>query len=133
MTLGVRALAFDTEGRLLLVKHSYVSGWHLCGGGIDRGETAVEALTKELREEANVELGDPPQVLSVHHNTRITRRDHVIVYRCANVRQTAAKTRDREIVAAEFFALDALPEGVTQSTLRRIGEMRGDAPADPNW
>jgi ADP-ribose pyrophosphatase YjhB (NUDIX family) len=133
MTLGVRALAFDAEGRILLVKHTYVSGWHLPGGGIDAGETAVEGLEKELREEANVVTGDAPVLLSVHQNTRVTRRDHVIVYRCDNVRQLSPKIRDREIIAADFFALDALPEGATKSTLRRIAECRGDAEPDPYW
>jgi hypothetical protein len=29
MTLGVRAVVLDGETRVFLVKHSYVSGWHL--------------------------------------------------------------------------------------------------------
>ena len=36
MTLGVRALVIDPDGRIFLVKHSYVSGWHLPGGGSSR-------------------------------------------------------------------------------------------------
>ncbi|HYV61483.1 MAG TPA: NUDIX domain-containing protein, partial [Bryobacteraceae bacterium] len=39
MTLGVRALVVDGSGCILLVKHSYVSGWHLPGGGVEAGET----------------------------------------------------------------------------------------------
>ena len=31
MTLGVRAVVIDPQGRIFLVKHSYVSGWHLPG------------------------------------------------------------------------------------------------------
>ena len=40
MTLGVRAACFDDEGRVFLVRHSYVKGWHMPGGGLERGETA---------------------------------------------------------------------------------------------
>src|SRR4051812_41703311 len=32
MTLGVRGLVLDGQGRIFLVKHSYVSGWHMPGG-----------------------------------------------------------------------------------------------------
>src|SRR5690606_26673133 len=42
MTMGVRAACFDEVGRIFLVRHSYVLGWHLPGGGIERRETAGE-------------------------------------------------------------------------------------------
>lgn len=133
MTLGVRAIATDAEGRVLLVKHTYIEGWHLPGGGVETGETTLGALEKELREEANVELGAAPVLLSVHHNRRMSRRDHVVLFHCANVRQTAPKRRDREIVAAEFFAPDALPEGVTSATVTRLREFAGEIDPDPFW
>jgi ADP-ribose pyrophosphatase YjhB (NUDIX family) len=133
MTLGVRALAIDADRRVLLVKHTYVAGWHLPGGGVESGETVMEALEKELREEANVELGAAPVLHSVHFNRRVTRRDHVVLFRCADVRQVTPKRRDREIIAAEFFDLDALPEGITPSTAARIREFNDDIAPDPHW
>src|SRR5580692_10006496 len=75
LTLGVRAVIFDGEGRVFLVKHSYIAGWHLPGGGVETGETLLAALERELREECNIELAEAPVLHAVHFNRRISRRD----------------------------------------------------------
>lgn len=133
MTLGMRCAAFDAGGRIFLVRHTYVLGWYMPGGGIDAGETAEEALRRELREEGNLELPEPPQLLSAHFNRRASRRDHVLFYIARNVRQTAVKAADREIAESGFFALDALPQGTTASTLRRLDEVAGRTSPDADW
>jgi ADP-ribose pyrophosphatase YjhB (NUDIX family) len=132
MTLGVRAAAFDDQGRVFLVRHSYVPGWHMPGGGVERGETAAQALVKELREEGNLELAAEPELISLYFNRRTSRRDHVAFYRC-QVRQTAAKAPDSEILEAGFFTLDGLPQGVTAATLRRLAELTGKTPISDVW
>ncbi len=131
MTLGVRAACFDAEGRIFLVRHSYVPGWHMPGGGVERGETVLEALRKELREEGNLVPGAAPVLFHVYYNPRTSVRDHVLFYRCDGVTQTEPRGRDAEILEAGFFALDALPEGTTTATRRRLAELDGSmAPAD---
>ncbi len=133
MTMGVRAACFDEVGRIFLVRHSYVPGWHLPGGGIERGETALEALAKEIREEGNLAIGAPPRLLHVYFNRQTSKRDHVLLYRCDGVAQTAPRLRDREIVEAGFFALDALPAATTAATRRRLEEIAGRSPFADYW
>ena len=103
LTLGVRALIIDAEGRVFLVKHSYVSGWHLPGGGVEPGETVREALAREIMEEGNIELTGPPELYDVYFNRRVSRRDHVVLFVVQSFRQQAAPVPDREIVAHGFF------------------------------
>jgi len=131
LTVGVRAVVFDGEGRIFLVKHSYVSGWHLPGGGVETGETIVTALERELREEGNIELTEPPVLHAIYFNRRISRRDHVAVYIVRAFRQLAPPQPNREIVAHGFFAPQALPEDTTRATRERIAEVITDRrPAD---
>ena len=132
MTIGVRAACFDAEGRVFLVKHSYVPGWHMPGGGLERRETAADALSKELREEGNLVISGRPQLFHVYFNNRASKRDHVVFYR-VEVEQTAPRRPDLEIVESGFFPVDALPPGTTKATYRRLKELEGDAPPSNYW
>src|ERR1700686_5693432 len=81
MTLGVRAVVLDSANRVFLVKHSYVSGWHLPGGGVEAGETFRDALQRELAEEGRIELTGEPGLHGAFFNSHVSRQDHVVVYR----------------------------------------------------
>ena len=133
MTLGVRAIVIDDAERIFLVRHTYMPGWHLPGGGVEPGETALEALARELDEEGNITFDGPPELHGVFFNRKASNRDHVIVYRVREFRQSAPRTPDAEIAESGFFALDALPEGVTLATRRRIAEDLEDAPTSVYW
>lgn len=134
MTLGVRAMIFSEDGQsVFLVRHTYVPGWYLPGGGVERGETLREALVKELREECNIELTGAAQLFEIYFNTRISRRDHVALYVVRAFRQTAPKAPDREIAEAGFFRLDALPEGTRDSTRLRIADVKEGRAGDGRW
>ena len=80
VTLGARAMVIDGSGRVFLVKHSYVAGWHLPGGGVETGETFLAALTRELAEEGNILMTGPPLLHGVFFNQRASRRDHVALF-----------------------------------------------------
>src|ERR1700691_2129830 len=133
LTLGVRAIVFDGEGRVFLVKHSYLAGWHLPGGGVETGETLLAALERELREEGNIELTEPPVFFAVYFNRRASRRDHVALYIIRSFRQTAPPQPNREIVAHGFFATDALPADTSRATRERIAEVLTGRPPAEIW
>ncbi len=133
MTLGVRGVAFDAEGRVMLVKHSYTPGWHFPGGGVEPGETCEFALARELAEEACLAVEAPLELHGLFHNINVSRRDHVAVYVARRFQVTGERRPDGEIVAARFFAPDALPEDATRATRARLAEILDRRPLSPTW
>ena len=133
VTLGVRALVIDRDGCVFLVKHTYVRGWHLPGGGVEPGETLLEALARELKEEGNIELSTPPRLVGVFFNARISHRDHAALFEVRDFRQPAPPVPDREIMAHGFFAPDALPPDTSTGTRARIAEAIMGAPMSARW
>lgn len=132
MTMGVRAACFDGEGRVFLVRHSYLPGWYLPGGGVERGETVIEALHKEIREEGNLVATSTPELFHIYFNNNASRRDHVVLYRL-NVQQTSVRAPDWEIKESGFFDPDNLPEDATAATRRRLQELKGEVAASDYW
>jgi ADP-ribose pyrophosphatase YjhB (NUDIX family) len=133
MTLGVRAVVLDTDNRVFLVKHSYVAGWHLPGGGVEVGETLREALGRELMEEGRIESLGEPRLLGIFFNRHVSRRDHVAVYVINRFRQDRMPEPNREIIACGFFAADGLPPDTTGGTRLRIAEALANRPIIATW
>lgn len=133
LTLGARALVIDGNRRVLLVQHSYVRGWHLPGGGVEPGETVLDALIRELREEANIEPTAPPRLHGIFFNHRVSRRDHVVVFVVDEFRQIAAPVPDHEIIAHGFFAIEELPHDTSAATRARVIEVFGGVPISERW
>jgi ADP-ribose pyrophosphatase YjhB (NUDIX family) len=133
MTLGVRGVVLDRDDRVFLVKHSYVAGWHLPGGGVEVGETVTEALERELIEEGRIEILGEPVLHGVYLNSHVSRRDHVAVFVVRQFRQDRPAEPNREILASGFFPPDALPDGTTEGTRRRIKEVLDGAVRITTW
>jgi ADP-ribose pyrophosphatase YjhB (NUDIX family) len=132
MTLGVRGVAVDGEGRVLLVKHTYVHGWWLPGGGVERGQTAEDALIREMREEAGLIVEGRPKLVSVHSNERYFRGDHVLVYRMDRFTMTERSSHG-EIAEIGWFDPAALPDDAHRSTRDRLAEIFFGAVSPTSW
>lgn len=131
-TLGVRVAVIDGEGRVLLVQHSYAPGWILPGGGVERGETAYDAVRREVHEEAGIVIEGEPLLHGLFANHRQFRGDHLACFLVRHYRQEPFMP-SREIAAARFFAPDELPSGTTGGTRRRIAEIINAVPVTPDW
>jgi 8-oxo-dGTP pyrophosphatase MutT (NUDIX family) len=123
MTLGVRGLVLDGDNKVFLVRHSYVSGWHLPGGGVEVGETFLEALRRELIEEGRIELTDEPPLHGLFFNVHVSPRDHVAVYVVRRFRRDRLPEPNHEIVECGFYDAAALPAETTRGTRLRIAEV----------
>jgi len=134
MTLGVRGIVHDrSSNSVFLIRHTYSPGWQFPGGGVESGETAEEALIRELAEEGNIQVTGALVLKSFHYNRQASRRDHVAFYLVSEFRQEGPKRPDIEIAEAGFFPLDDLPQETTPATRRRIAELFGGEPPAPYW
>lgn len=132
LTLGVRAVVTNDAGQVLLLQHTYIHGWHLPGGGVERGETAETAVVRELQEEAGIRALSRPRLVSAHSNEAVHPGDHVLVYR-VGAWEPCASNAAGEIHEIGWFDPHALPDGVSPGTRRRLAEVFGDSDADPMW
>lgn len=133
MTLGSRVLVLGAEDRdVMLVRHSYTPGWLLPGGGVERGETLLEAAIREVREEAGIIAEEAPRLHGIFNNDDQFKGDHVA---CFVLRHFRSETfvPGAEIAEARFFPVAALPDGTTPGTRRRIAEVTGGLPAADRW
>jgi ADP-ribose pyrophosphatase YjhB (NUDIX family) len=133
MTLGVRAIVEDKQGRVLLVRHTYVKGWYFPGGGVETGQTMEQALAMELREEVEIWKMGEVELLGIYLNRHISKRDHVALYRVRNWGEQGIFQSNREIAEIGFFPLDDLPPGTTKSTRTRLGELYHEVKKSNEW
>lgn len=115
---GVRVLLVK-EGRVLLIRHTYRSGWHLPGGGIQRRETVETAARREVREETGAEMGQV-KLMGIFANFEEGFSGHNILF-ASEVFEIVGKP-DHEIAEARFFSSNELPADVFPGHRRRIEE-----------
>ena len=131
ITLGAQGAVIDGEGRVLLVRHGYRPGWWLPGGGVEWGETLVEALARELEEEVGVTLDGAPELHGIYSNFASFPGDHIAVFVVRHWQRREDYRKRGEIAEARMFAFAELPERTDPGTRARLAEIfAGAAPSD---
>ena len=132
ITLGARVMMID-EDRIYLVRHTYLNGWQLPGGGVEAGEAADTSAAREVMEETGYRVTGPLELFALYHNTLTTNRDHVALYLCRSLEQDHQFTANHEIAEFGWFPLDALPSETSAATRRRIAEVFQGAARTGKW
>lgn len=123
--LGVAAVIFDKEGRVLLIRQSYGHrAWDLPGGGRERRESLEAALRRELGEEIGVELATA-ELCGVYFEPGVDQ--HHFAFRCDLTPGLLPRAKPPEIVAVGYSPVDALPRPINDFTQQRIKDALGRA------
>lgn len=133
VTLGAQGIVLDADGQVLLIRHTYRPGWHFPGGGVEKNEGSLDALVRELNEEAGVIVEGRPQLLGLYTNFEFFPSDHIAVYVVRDWQQPVAPKPNHEIAAHGFFPPDNLPEGTIGAVRRRLAELSGAAALATAW
>lgn len=128
---GVRGVIEDGQGRVLLVRHSYLSGWHFPGGGVDRGEPPDAAVVREMEEEVGLVESAAPEFVALYTQKVVWISHFVALYRLRNAR--IAFKPNIEIREAMFFDPGDLPAQTTYATRQRLAELSGKTPLSSYW
>ncbi|WOE74429.1 NUDIX domain-containing protein [Alterisphingorhabdus coralli] len=129
---GAKLLVRNRQSEVLLIRHSYGRSdlYMLPGGGIKRGETALDAARRELREEVGCRA-EELALLGKYLDTSKGARNHVSVFTATTHDQP--QIDGREIVEATFFPVTDLPANASTASRRRVAEMLGEAEIDGRW
>jgi 8-oxo-dGTP diphosphatase len=118
------------QGRVLLCRQEKPGKeyWLLPGGGVDGGETLIEALRRELREELAIEAdvqfeGPVALVDSIAPKNTLARKHVVHVIFAADLSHRSlhdVETRDAAVKGARLFSSDELGDVIVHPPIKRF-------------
>lgn len=130
--VGARALIIQDQ-KLLLIQHTYNDlGWLTVGGGVNKGETAEQAICREVMEEAGLKVNGKPKLFGIYHSRYNKRDDHIAFYIIDSV-SNIETAPSPEIEDKQWFDLNNLPQDVSPATMRRIDEFLGRKEISGIW
>lgn len=133
LTMGAQGMVLTPDNRVLLIRHTYRPGWHFPGGGVERNETAHDALIRELEEEAGVIPEREPELFGIYANFDRFPGDHIALFVVRHWRQPAIPPPNAEIAEQALFPADALPEAIHTPSRNRVAEVLAGLPRSKTW
>ncbi|SFL11359.1 ADP-ribose pyrophosphatase YjhB, NUDIX family [Paenibacillus sp. 1_12] len=119
-SMGAAAVIRDSEGRILLVKHSYgKNNWELPGGKSEKNESAQETAKREVREETGLEV-TVEQLTGIYYDPDYDM--HHFVFISNNDRNQEPQPSSPEILECKYYSIDDLPKPISDFTYKRIQE-----------
>jgi ADP-ribose pyrophosphatase YjhB (NUDIX family) len=128
---GASVIAEDEQGRVLLVRHSYMPGWSLPGGGVGRNEPPEVAAVREMQEEVGLTSSAPPEFLGLYTRKVAWFSNVIALYRLRDVR--IAFRPNLEVREVMFCDPSSPPADTQAGTLRRLAELTGQTSRSPYW
>ena len=133
LTLGAQGVVVDASSKVLLVRHGYRPGWHFPGGGVERDETLLVALARELEEETGVTLKDQPVLHGLFSNGDNFPGDHIALFVVREWEQPQVPRPNAEIIEQGFFTVDDVPTSTDAGTRRRLAELFEGTGVSDKW
>ncbi|CAM3725422.1 NUDIX domain-containing protein [Occultella aeris] len=135
---GVSAVVFDDAGRVLLGRRSDTGRWAVISGILDPGEQPALAALREVAEETGVSAR-VEALTSVRTGAAVTypngdRAQYLDLTFWCRYTGGEARVADDESLEVGWFAVDALPEPLADSTGQRLADtlaFRADPSAGP--
>ena len=121
----------ERDDKVLLVRHSYMPGWLLPGGGVGRGEPAEHAILRELKEEIGLVCSAPPELFGVYSRRAGWLTNVIVLYRLHDVE--FAFRPNLEVREIQLVDPRSPPPQTPTSVCRRLAELTGMEPRSPHW
>ena len=114
-TIGVFAILFDADGRVLLCHRRDLDLWNLPGGGLEPGETPWDGVAREVEEETGLQVA-VDRLAGIYSKPEVD--EIVFSFVCRVVGGALAPTDEADRL--EYFALDGLPQNTSRKQVERI-------------
>jgi len=114
-TIGAFGIIFDESGRVLLCHRTDSDIWNLPGGGVELGETPVEAVIREINEETGL------TAVPIHLNaiySKLQTKGMVFCFKCKVTGGIMKLSNESDQI--EYFDINRLPGNIKFGHSQRI-------------
>ena len=120
-TIGVFAIIFDEQNRILLCHRRDYDLWNLPGGELEKGEAPWEGVIREVKEETGYDV-EVVRMSGVYSKPR--EDDIVLQFVCRKI--GGEKTLNDEADQIEYFTFNDIPHNTIPKMVERIKDVLDD-------